>query len=101
MKIAYGKLKILPEDFKRFSWRDFYLMLEGHNQAHKDEILRPLRIVAYNVYATNFRGTKKSPKPIERFWPLEDTAENFNINEMAAAFEQAAKAHKKPEAETP
>lgn len=64
-------------------------MYEGNLQAWKRMDLEPLRVVAYTNYVQSFRGSKRTPKTIKRFWPLPFEDYSIDVGEMKDSFAKA------------
>lgn len=89
LKIAYGELKLLPDEFERFSWREFFLMYEGHLRAWEKRYVEPIRVSAYVTYTQGFRGSRKHPKSIKQFWPLNFEKPGLDTDLMVEVMKKA------------
>lgn len=74
MMFALGFLGYSPDVFWSMTLREYKNALTGYTKKEKWNDRKHqswIRAVAYNVYQLGFMFSKKQPKSIDAFWPLQ------------------------------
>lgn len=90
--MAFGELSLLPDDFYRMSWREFFITLKGRRKATQDRYLMDsllTRELAYQVYTSIPLKKGKRHTPKKKYWPhpWDQEDEGREIEQMKAAMD--------------
>lgn len=90
MALAFGEMELLPDDFYRMSWREFFLLVRGRRKAQETDFITDAvltREIAFQVYCSIPLGKKKRHKSKEKYWPLpwDSNKEEKEVASMKAA----------------
>lgn len=73
MALAFGEMELLPDDFYKMSWREFFLLVRGRRKAQETDFITDAalsREVAYQVYCSIPLKKGKRHVSKKKYWPL-------------------------------
>jgi len=85
--LAFGEIGLLPDDFYRMSWREFFLTVKGYDNKKWKE-WEHTRLISYTIAST--KRTKKRLPSMRKWMPLptdKSTDRTFDEDKMNAVFE--------------
>lgn len=85
-------MELLPDNFYKMSWREFFLLVRGRRKKEETEFLKQsllTREIAYQIYGTIPLRKGKRHIGKKRYWPHSWDTENDNreVEMMKSAME--------------
>jgi len=71
-------MELLPDDFYRMSWREFFLLYRGRNKKNENNLITQAsftREIAYQIYCTIPLGKNKKHISKSKYWALPEDKE--------------------------
>jgi len=87
LALAFGELELLPDEFYKMSWKEFYLMVKGYNKRYWLG-WEHTRLLSYTMASTVQR--KKRLPSMKKWMPLptdDKVSKSFDESKMDAIFE--------------
>lgn len=91
--IAFGEIGLLPNDFYKMSWKEFFLTLRGYRKKQEDNNLMQAiftREIAHQVYTTIPLKKGKTHLKKSKYWhlPIDDDKEEVETQRMRETMEK-------------
>lgn len=92
MALAFGEMELLPDDFYRMSWREFFLLVRGRRKSQETDFITDAvlsREIAYQIYCSIPLRKGKRHVSKKKYWslPWDSNKEEKEVASMKAAME--------------
>lgn len=83
-------MNIPPDEFYKFSWREFFLKLHGFTKSEYKQ-LEHTRLISYITAATHYKGKSRFPS-ITKWMPLPtDRKSDLDVDKMKLVWDKINK----------